>query len=83
MERFFRTMAHAAIVSVPFATAIALMVAFGHLTGFCHPNVIPEAGETYLGFYSILWFGTALPMPILVGTLAAIYGMVRGDWSSN
>ena len=83
MERFFRGMAGAAVISVPFATAITGMVGIGHALGVCHPNVIPEAGETYLGFYSILWSCGAFPFPIVVGTLATIQGMMLKSPRTN
>ena len=78
MERFVLGFLSAAIVvSIPMATGITVLMGAGHFFGFCQPNVIPEAGETYLGFYTMLWSCVAFPAPLLVGTLSALQGVMR------
>ena len=70
-------MISAGILSFSFATIVCLYVGIGQFFGMFHPNYIPEAGETLIGFYATLWASTALPLPILVGTLGWIQQTVR------
>jgi len=79
MERFFRGFLSGSVISVPFATLILVMVGLAHFLGFAQPNYFPEEGETLLGFYSTLWASVAVPLPILIGSLSALQGLVRGD----
>ena len=72
MKDFFGTILCSVLVGSCFAAIICGYVMVGTAMGYFHPNYVPEAGETLLGFYVTLYTCSVAPFPMLVLLVAAM-----------
>ena len=66
MKNFLKLLLCSVLVGSCFAAIICGYVMVGTAMGYFHPNYVPEAGETLLGFYVTLYTCSVAPFPLLV-----------------
>jgi hypothetical protein len=72
MKDFFSSMLLAVTIGSMFAALVCGYVMVGTELGLFHPNYSPEAGETLLGFYTMLYVCSVAPWPMFVLLVAAM-----------
>lgn len=69
-------------VGVVFSAMICTMMAIAFALGYAEPNVIPEAGETYLGWWLML-IGTTVGAGTIWGLIFDAVGMIQYFFKKN
>lgn len=64
------------VFGILFSIALCLVMKAMFLLGYGEPNVIPEAGETYLGWWLMLFFTTAFA-GTLCGMIVDTFGLIQ------
>jgi hypothetical protein len=68
------------LIGIPVGLGFCAFMAIMFLFGFGEPNVIPEEGETYIGWWCMMFAVTAGAFPLsglCIAAIAAVHNLLR------